>query len=275
MSELKKYLSEPSHQKIKLLDGRSIGIRKWLLGEEKDFLFNIESRRSQVEDSDTSITEKDVKIEEAIQLAKKCVDKPKMLDTMSSSNIVYLLSELRKISKGEKIEFTYHCNNPDCPDYIEFNEEQRKRFGVKGQSRTPFEGDINLSSEEIEVKRLNDAPIKIGGFKYHIRELPYSSEKELDEKYLKKLKLNEWNYNFVLDSIAAIEPEGEEKIEITDKDELSEFLDKKLSTSQFKDLSEKMAEQICGFSINKKVKCPLCQQEIDIIYDELFSLMVF
>ncbi len=269
MSELTKYIKEQTFQKIKLLDGRSLGIRCYLMLDEKEFLFAVESRRNEE-------NYEDILKEECINLAKRCVDKPKIVDSLSESNLIYLLSELRKISKGVEVRFNYYCTNPECSDYVELPEELQKKEGLKGRSGTAFEGVIDLDSEEdVKINRLDSNPVVIGDFKYYIQEIPYNIRQKLDTKYLPDSRIREWTYNFVINSIKAIEPKGESKITKIDKKELMSFIDNEFDSEKFKEFSDKIAEKICNYSIKKSAKCPICGTIDEIVFNDLFRLMVF
>ncbi len=264
MSELGKYIQKPTFIKVKLLDGTAVNVRKWVMNEEKDFLFAIETRGRE---------DNDIMIEESINLARRCVEKPAVIDKLSKNNLLYLLSEMRKLSKGDQISFQYRCVNEKCPDWIEYPPERVEKEGVKGGGNTLLDGRIDLDTD-LTTKAFVDKPIKIRDFKFHIKEVPYIIQKEMDSKYLSKLQLNEWNYEYVLASIKAIEPEKDKKITKFTRDELIGFLGQ-LTSDEFKTLSDSIGENISEFAIKKKVKCPMCDNETDIVYEELFSLMVF
>lgn len=267
MSALNKYITKPDFIKIKLLDGQSIGIRKWLMGEEKEFLFAIESRGS--DDSK-------VMIEESLNLARKCVDKPDKLEKLSKHNLIYLLSELRKLSKGQLIDFTFYCMNDECDDFVKFSPEMAEKEGIKGQGRTAFEAKIDIGSDkDVTIKRFDAEYIKIDDFKFFIQEVPYSIQSVLDEKYLPDLRLNEWNYNFVIESIKSIEPKGEKKIVTFTREDLIKFVDNQLDAELFKKLSDSIGDKLSDFSIKKEVTCPMCKTSSEVVYNEIFSLMVF
>ena len=272
MSELSKYIQKPTFIKIKLLDGRSIGIRKWMMAEEKEFLFAIESRKEQKDTEDNNIS---ITIDESIKLARRCVDKPDLINKLSKHNLIYLLSELRKASKGSTINFNFNCTNERWPDYIKLSPEQAEREGVVGRSRTLFDDVIDLNSDEdVTIKRFDKATVTVKNFKFYVNEIPYIEQMEID-RFLKELRLSEWNYEYVLASIKAVEPEGQKKIMNFKKEELIEFIDTQLDSTEFKVLSDGIAESLSEFKIIKEVTCPLCQNKSTVVYDEIFSLMVF
>ena len=104
---------EVSFQKLKLLSGQSIGIRKWLMKEEKEFLFAIE----------TQMDNNDLLIDECLSLSRKCVDDVALFDTLSKNDLAYAISKQRALSKGEEITFIYKCSNPKCETFTESDEK--------------------------------------------------------------------------------------------------------------------------------------------------------
>ncbi len=264
MGELGKYIAKPNYVKIKLLDETSANIRKWVMEEEKDFLFAVETRGRENDE---------ITIEESLNLAKRCVETPEIVDKLSKNNLLFLLSELRKLSKGSNINFQYRCVNDKCPDWDEFTPEVAEREGMKGRGNTLLDGIVDLG-KDLTTKSFNNKPIKIGSFLFHIKDVPYLIQRKMDKEYLPELRLNQWNYDYVLASIDKIEPEPEKIISEFTREELIEFMGQ-LSSDEFKKLSDTIGDQMCEFKINKKVKCPICENESDVVYDEMFSLMVF
>lgn len=262
MSELNSFIDKPSYNKIKLLSGKSIGIRPWVMKEEKDFLFAIE----------TKLDDKDLLIEQALKLAKKCVDKPGLFDTLSKNDCIFILAQLRKISKGQEIEIDYRCNNTKCPTFVPFDEKRQEETGLEGQGNIPLQGAINLDSE-VKTKLFNSKPFVIGNYKIYLKEVPFSKQTELENKHLTNLNLNAFNWFFVLNSIAAIEKDDKKIDDFTWK-ELVAFADS-FSSTEFKELSEKIGDHLSEFEIEKKVSCPSCKNEMTILYEEIFSLLVF
>lgn len=274
---LSSFITDENFQKINLLSGKEIGIRGWKMKEEKDFLFVVE----------TQMDNKNLLIDECLKLARRCVDDLKLFDNLSRNDLVFLLSQLRKISKGAEIDFAFRCVNNKCPDWVEFNEEEKEKSGLEGRGETPYDEIINLETH-LTTKEFDSKPIKIGNFKFYPKEIPFHIQRKLESDFLEKkeekgkegeekktpaIQLNKFNYNFVLNSINIIEIENNQ-IEEFSNEELMKFIDN-LSPNDFLKLSDKLGDRIGEFSINKKAVCPSCKNESDIIYEEMFSLMVF
>ena len=98
----------------------------------------------------------------------------------------------------------------------------------------------------------------------------------MEKEYIKEddLSLNRFNYDFVINSIAGIELAEGKIIEDFTEEELIKFVDS-LVPSEFQKLSDGIISKVSEFSLSKKVSCPLCKNESEVVYDELFSLMVF
>lgn len=268
MSELLKLIEEPGYQTIKLLSGKSLDIRGWLMKEEKDFLFAVETR----------MDDRDLLITEALKLAKKCIAKEnhKSFDELSRNDLVFTLAQMRKLSKGNEIDFSYRCSNDKCSDWMEFNEQQREQMdGAVGQGRTLLESKISID-DDIIYGDFNTKPVKLERFNVLLKEVSYTVQRKLEKKYIKEdeVSLNAFNFDFVMASIAGIEiPEGKVIDDFTDE-ELIKFIDS-LPPSEFQLLTDGVADGVSEFTLSKKVKCPLCKNESEVVYDELFSLMVF
>ena len=108
-----KHIQEDSFQKLKLLSGKSIGIRGWKMKEEKDFLFSVEANPD----------DKTFLINECVRLGRNCVDNQETYDSLSRNDILFILTSLRKISKGGTVDFTFRCVSPKCPSYEKYDKE--------------------------------------------------------------------------------------------------------------------------------------------------------
>ncbi len=267
MSEgLSQFTQEDKFDTIKLLSGKSVGVRKWRMKEEKDFLFAIE----------TKLDDQDHMINECVNLAKKCVDKPVMFEHFSRNDILNILRDLRIISKGQEVDFTYHCVNEECPTFRVFDEKKQEETGLKGQGNIPLEAIVDLKAD-LKLKVFDPKPVIVGDYKIYPKEISWTQQRTLETRFIdlkkQKYELNKFNWHFIMSCISAIEKD-EKKIENFDNVELEQFLDN-LSTDEFNKLSDGIGLRLSEFSVDKKVRCPDCGNESDVIYEELFSLLVF
>lgn len=266
MSELIQYIKEFNYQKIKLLSGKPLDIRGWVMKEEKDFLFAVETRQD----------DKDFMVDESISLARKCVRENTVdfFDKLSRNDILFTLTQMRKISKGNTVDFSYRCINPECDDWVEYPKNIQEETGLIGQGKIQYESKIDLE-KDIETKTFDDSVIKVGKLKFHIQEVSYMVQKEMESQYIKKdsPNLTAFNYYFVLNSIKAIEI-GEKTINDFSREELIQFVDS-LGPNDFEKLSDGISSRVSNFNIKKNVSCPKCDFSSDVVYEEMFSLMVF
>lgn len=268
-NELLNYIKKESFQKLKLLSGKSIGIKKWVMDEEKDFLFAIEADREN----------RDFLVEKSLELSRKCVDNTKLFDQLSKIDLLYIISKQRTLSKGEEVDFVHQCINDECSDWKEYPPEklaELKEGEPRGEGKTLLEAKLNLS-KDVETSEFDYNFVEVAEYKFFPKEISYSVNKEIEDKFLIKPeipKLAEYNWEYILHSIDAIEVEEGKKIDNFNRDTLEIFLGK-LDSTEFLDLSNKFAERLSKFNITKKVKCPLCEDENEVVYDEIFSLLVF
>jgi len=266
---LLKYIqTEDVFQKVKLLNGQSIGIIPWKVKQENQLLFSIE----------TNGDDKSYIVDQCIILARKCVDNVELFDTLSRNVLLDLITKIRKFSKGETIEITYKCNNPECSTFHKYSPEVAKLKGKLGESTMELDGMIDLN-EDISTKMFDDSPLDLPKFVFHFKEAPYLVQKELEEKLLygEKIKINEFNYKLLLASVSKIEikkADNNEVISEFSKDELSAFIDN-LSSTDYKKLLGGFVDKISTFELKKEVSCPSCNQSQEIMYDNIFSLLVF
>jgi len=266
MSKITEYTkNKRNFQKIKLLSGRSIGITHWLVKEEKELLFNVEMQPDN----------KELLINESINLIKNCVDKKQMIDKLSKNDIIFILVQLRKISNSKQVDFKFTCQNTKCPSFITFSPEKQQETGVTGRGTEEIVDNVDLK-EDIVSSPFKSDNIAIGNIVFTPKELSYKTQRELETLYINedKLQLNKFNYNVILNSIASVTI-GDDKMSDFSKGELSDFIDNNLKMEDFKRLSEQLNEQMSTFKIEKKVSCPVCKNETKVVYDELFSLFLF
>lgn len=267
MSGLTKHIQEESFQKLKLLSGKSIGIRGWKMKEEKDFLFSIEANPD----------DKAFLIKECVRLGRNCVDNQELFDTLSRNDILFVLTNLRKLSKGGTIDFTYRCVNPKCPTYDEHNEQQRKDTGMSGMGRIPYEAKLDLEKDLI-TRPFDPSPFKIDKYTFHVKELTFTHQMEMEKEYFSdeaQSNIRKFQHYFMLESIKKLEVEGDDEVyEPPNIQELDDLIDT-FSPGKAEEMGDKIVEKRSSFTIEKTVICPQCQFETEVLYEELFSIMVF
>lgn len=265
MGAFDKYITERSYERIKLLSGKSIGYHGWDVKQEKEFLFQLESK----DDDDDFVTEC------CIQLMKSCIDSPEVFDNLSRADLLYLLMNMRKKSKGSKIEFSYYCTNNKCVDFKEYSKEDKEKTGREGQGMTANLSEIDLDSEDITIKNISNKPVKVGEkYKFFFKDISYSEQRKLEEKYIEKdQQLKKFLYNFILNSIKKVEI-GEDKIDNFTTEDLNDLVES-LSAGEYEELSKGIKNRMSKFIISKKVQCPLCEDKSTVMYDNLFSILVF
>lgn len=266
MSNLTKHIKEQNFQKLKLLSGKSIGIKGWRMREEKDFLFATESKPD----------DRQFLINECIKLSKKCVDDKELYDTLTRNDLLWILERQRKLSKGTKIEFQFRCVNEKCETYELYNKEVQKETGIKGAGKVPYDAELDLD-KDIATRPFNADPIVIGKYTFTIKEVSFLGQRILEDQFIKDkdVKLNQFQYHLIRNSIDTIKIEGQEEVfENIDPAELTEIFDD-LKPDEYEKLTEETIARKSNFEITKKVKCPKCENETDVMYDELFSIMIF
>lgn len=248
-------VTEVSYQKLKLLSGKTIGIRKWLMKEEKEFLFSIE----------TQMENKELLIEECLKLSKNCCDNATLFETLSKNDLIYMLSKQRALSKGEDIEFTFKCNNTECGDFDP----------VAKSGRHDNESMINLK-ENVKTEPYDFTPIVIGDYTFHLEDIPFSKVRLMEQEFLSnpdEPELFKLNHAVMINSIEKIEIKETVHDDFT-LDQLTELLDT-FTHDDYTILANKIGENISTFEIDKLVTCPICNETNNIVYEEIFSLMVF
>lgn len=226
-----------SFTQIELLSGKKIGIKPWKVKEERELLFAIEGIEEPADGR-----------KEIIKFIRKCVDSDSIFDTLSNTDYVYLLGQLRNISKGSTIEYTYKCEGcgMDLSD------------------------DINIE-KNLKVKKFQSDTIQINDdMKISTKEVSY---KDYDRLTTKFTKMTEYNFNFILASIDAIVFKGQVYEGFTDQ-ELMEFLDD-LCPNDFGKLAKSINASVAEISLEKKLRCGKCKHENNVNFGDLYSFLAF
>lgn len=230
-------INEDSFKSIPLLSGKKIGIKPWRTKQEKELLFAIEDNKNIIENR-----------KEIVNLMMKCVDDLEVFKTLSNADYIYLLAQLRKISKGAKIEYVYRCTNPKCKFELSDDINLDKHLIT-----TPFSGGVCKINDKIT---------------FNTKEVSFLTQDKLKETYIKN---SEFNFNFIIDSIDSIGVDGEMYSEIT-RDEIVDFVDD-LSSEDFNKLSEFVLSSPAKISLEKKLTCGRCKTEMDVQFGDLYNFL--
>ena len=147
--------------------------------------------------------------------------------------------------------------------------------GMDGIGMEPFDAEVNVD-EDIKTEPAKRNETEIGKYVFTFREIPFLERQvEIEKKYLsgEKPNLNAFQYYYILNSIESVKV-GEEIFENPDVEELEELLDS-FTPNEYKQLIDGYDKNRSHFTLEKKVKCPRCEKEMDVVYEELFSLLVF
>lgn len=230
-------INEDSFKSITLLSGKKIGIKPWRTKQEKELLFAIEDNKNIMENR-----------KEIVNLMLKCIDNIDTFKTLSNADYIYLLAQLRKISKGAKIEYVYKCTNPKCNFELsdDINLDQHL-------VTTPFAGGVCKINDKIT---------------FNTKEVPFLVLDQMKEKYT---KVSEYNFNFIIESIDVIGVDGEMYSEFS-RDELVDFVDE-LASDDFNKLSEFVLSSPAKIKLEKKLTCGRCDTEMDVQFGDLYNFL--
>jgi len=230
--------NEISFIKVALPSGRTIGVRGWKVKDEKELMFAL--------DAEEDIEDK--KITHIINFLRNCVDNQATFDLLSEQDLKKVTLEIRKLSKGDSIEYNYQC--PNCSSKL-FDE-------------------VRLSKAEV-VKPFNHEPLVLNeSISFLFKDIPYKEADILFEKY--KDSEAKYTYYFLLSSIEAITHEGT----VYDKfsvEELDEWIGN-LNSDDLDKLYTTFEEKVSEVKLEKKLTCIKCKEVFPIEYGNLFSFLV-
>ena len=232
-------IEQGSFTQTDLLCGKKIGIRKWKVREEKELLFQTES-----------VNDKEEKKREINQLMRNCVDDKQKYDSLSESDILLLGIELRKKSKGERIEYSYTC--PHC-----------KTGGNAGE--------VDLLKDVI-VRKFNPGPHTVGEFVFTFKEVPLTEKTKLVEKYAQE-STAKFNFFFLISSIHSVKHKGELYTSFIEAEAIEFFDD--LDTDTFRELYVKLFTSISSVAIQGESACAVCKKTTKIYIEDIYDFFVF
>ena len=240
---LPKINENKSFTTIELPSGKSVGIHPWRVKEEKELLFALEGL-----DEASETYQQNAKIQ-MFEFVKKCVDKPEMFDVLSNTDILKTVMELRKLSKGDTIEYEYKC--PHCG--------------------TPTSDTISITKHS-KTKKFDGSPVKLNEtLIFNIKEVPAKVLMNLFEKYM--TSSNKFNYYYLLNSIESVVVDGEISAGFT-IDELIEFIDQ-LTPNQYEELQKVLQDKLADVSLDRSYKCIKCKKDVEVLFGDLYDFLIF
>jgi len=233
-----------SFMQKELLSGKKIGLKQWRTKEERELLFATEG----IQDTEDGK-------QEIIKFIKKCVDDPNKFDSLSNTDYINCLIELRKISKGSLIEYKLKC------------------------SKDKFElfDSINLTTD-VKSKKFDSSPIQVSqDLSFSIKEVPYVIYDNLMKKYE---KTSEFNFYYIVNSIDSIAYKGEVFDKFTEE-ELINFIDAlpSLENTEGKSFLDLLDEGVnkaqAEIYIEKTLTCGKCETENLVSFGDLYHFLAY
>lgn len=230
--------AEFSFVKIKLPSGKTIGVRGWKVKDEKDLLFSMES--------DANAEEK--KINYYVSFLKKCTDNEKTYDSLGEQDLKKIAIEIRKLSKGDAIEYNYQC--PHC---------QHKLFT-----------EVSLTKAEV-TKNFDSSPTIVNdNTVITFKEISFKKLDELYEKH--KDSRGKFLYHVLLNSIESITFKGETHTNFTPEEVETSF--DTLESNDLKKITDAFTEKQSNVDLQQKLICLKCTKEIEVNFGDVFSFLI-
>jgi hypothetical protein len=230
---LPKLNAEKVFTKVRLPSGKTIGVHPWKVREEKELLFAIEA-------ADGLHLEDDI-----IRFYQNCVDDVGTFDGLSTTDMLRVAVEARKLSKGASIEYEYPC--PECTGLMLTDE-------------------VSLV-KDIKVKDFDQSPTKVGDLTFTFKEVPHSLMTRLQKEF--EVLPKKYAYNLFLNSIDTV-THKEEVFTTFTVPELEEFIDG-LDPDTFEEVGRSMLEKSASVQLEKKITCKKCGTEISVQFGNLFD----
>lgn len=226
-----------SYVKTNLPSGKYIGVRGWKVKDEKELLFALESEEN-AENNKTKYI---------ISFLKGCVDDPTKFDTVSENDLKKICIEVRKLAKGDTIEYDYKCS----------------KCGL------PLHDEVNITKHQA-IKNFDESPIKVNDeLVITMRDLPFKKSEELFEKYKTRSK---FLFYYIVNSIDGITYKGETFTEFSEA-EMVEFLDQ-LDPKDMDEIYKKFDEKVSEVELKRTVKCLKCKTDTEVNFGDLLSFLV-
>jgi len=233
-------INETSYTKIKLPSGKEIGIKPWRVKEEKELLYATDS----ASEENAVNTQREI-----IKFIGRCTDDPTVFNSVSNADLLFTLMELRKLSKGSAIEYTYKC--PHCGAKNEDEVSLRENTVVK-----PFSYDA--------IKLEGNIVITLKDVSYSVMDTLFSSSDHNLQKY---------NHDYLINSIDTVSVDGTLYTEFDLKD-AEGFIDQ-LSSNQYDILRTGLENAISSVTLEKTFPCIRCSKDIEVNFGNLYDFFAF
>lgn len=232
---------EINHIKTKLPSGKSIGVRGWKVKDEKDLLFVLDSEANEEEEN---------KIKCLLEFLSKCTDNLESFNKLSESDIKKIAIEVRKLSKGDTIEYSYKC--PHC--------------------KNKFSDEVSLT-KCVTVKPFDLAPAIINeNLTIIFKENSFDKMEEIRRDY--GSNASKFDFYTVLNAIEGVTDNNETYTNFTIQ-ELETYVDG-FESNDMKTIYREYADKKSKVILERKIKCmnPSCLKEVTINYGNLLSFLV-
>lgn len=223
---------------VKVPSGKSIGVRGWKVKDEKELLFALESDDKAEENKLTHI----------INFLKHCVDDKIKFDTLTENDLKKICIEIRKLSKGDTIQYNYVCD----------------KCGHK------FFDEVNLTEAQ-EIKEFDNTPVPVNN-------TLIMTFKDADWKTTEKLfkefgeQPAKFAFKFVINSIESLTYNGATHTNFT-ADEVESFVDD-LTSDDLTKIYEEFDKKASSVQLIRGVPCMKCKEEVIVNFGELLSFLV-
>lgn len=227
-------------QKVQLPSGKSIGVRGWKVKEEKELLFAAEK-----------IAEDDIEKAKVISaFLKSCVEDKNIFDQLSENDLKKLAIEIRKLSKGDEVEYVARCSNEECGATYDDVMKLSKVEKIKPFDLTPL--------------KLNDDLI------IAFKDLSLDKYFELRNKYSEETA--KLIFYYLINSIEAITYQSQTYIDFSEE-EIENFIDQ-LSSNELNTIYEEYEKRVSSVKLEKKNKCKMCGSETQVVIEDILSFLI-
>ena len=235
---LPKLNEEINYVNVKVPSGKNIGVRGWKVKDEKELLFTLEC--------DENVDENKLKL--IVNFLKQCCDDKAKFDSLSEQDIMKIAIEIRKLSKGETIDYNYVCDS--CSN--------------------KFFDSVNISKNQ-EVKSFDTSPIKLtDNLIITLKSVSWKDAEKLYNEF-KDFPLK-YQYKFIMNSIDSITYNGTTYTEFTPI-EVEEWFDE-LNPDDISKLYEEFESKLSYVRLKRVIKCLKCKNDVDVNFGELLSFLV-
>lgn len=227
---------EVSFHKVPLPSGKSLGIKPWKVKHEKELLFATEG-------SD----DREFVLNEMLGFLRKNVQDVQLFDSLSETDLMVVGSEMRKMSKGASVEYSFKCSH--C--------------GYQNE-------DVVNLNEDVIVKKFDGTPHKIReNLVVTFKEVPQSIRAGIEKS---TEKLTEYNWYFLVNSIESITKDGVSYTTFTIA-EMEEFIDE-LSSAELAELFKVLLERGADVKIQAEPTCLKCNKTNSVVFTDPLGFFV-